>query len=109
MKGGVREWVLGFLHSNTGSTENSPLHVTTTRPNQRKSATNGSTIPSCTEGEKPTIKMYSHNRVMFFQVWPTIAVHGRSCNNFVAFAAEVYRNMSSPKLRNFLQHFPANT
>jgi hypothetical protein len=74
-----------FLHSHTGSSKNSPLHITKTRLHKTRTLSVDQ-YQSCTDWRNWLQKCILATGSYSFKAWTTVALHGRT---FVALHADV--------------------
>jgi hypothetical protein len=107
-KVGVCEQVLDLLHSNTKCSENSPLHVRKTMPHQRKTVTMDQLFHRIKTKEtdyknvflQPDHVPTKHQLLMSYMV---------SIVTILCLFIQTFFKHSPLELRNFLQHFPADS
>lgn len=100
---GVREQVLDFLPSNTSCSENLPLHIRKTRSHHRKTETVHHTQTEETNYKNVFLQLENGFSKHELPMSYTAAVVTHLC-----LFIQTFSKHSSPELRNFLQHFPAN-
>ena len=89
----VCEQVLDFLHSSTGCSENSPLHIRKIRPHEGITL-NADQLLHHIQTEKNLLqKCILATRSCFFKALTTIVLHGHSHNNFVVLHPDIFKTL----------------